>query len=120
MKLNYTVDSNNYIVSLTETPFDAGKPFIEVSAYPVIGVDKIVGGAVTRDQADATSYTTAKETTTREIRIIELKSNLRSTDYLAIKYAEGQLTADEYATTKAQRQAWRDEINALEAQIAKE
>ena len=119
MKLNYTVDSNNYVVSFTETPFDASKPFVEVSAYPVIGVDKIVDGAVVRDQTDATSYTAAKETTTRKMRIIELKSNLRSTDYLAIKYAEGQLTAEEYATTKAQRQAWRDEINALEAQIAK-
>ena len=36
------------------------------------------------------------------------------TDYQAIKYAEGQLTEEEYAPIKAQRQAWRDEINLLE------
>lgn len=49
-----------------------------------------------------------------EHRISELKQNLAQTDYLAIKYAEGQLSAEEYAGTKAQRQAWRDEINVLQ------
>ena len=32
----------------------------------------------------------------------------------AIKHAEGWLTAEEYATTKAQRQQWRERINELE------
>lgn len=50
-------------------------------------------------------------------RIAELKRNLANTDYQAIKYAEGQLTAEEYAPMKAQRQAWRDEINRLEKEI---
>ena len=47
-------------------------------------------------------------------RIAELKSLLARTDYQAIKYAEGQLSASEYAEMKKQRQAWRDEINLLE------
>lgn len=61
--------------------------------------------------------------TTREKRyelgykIIELKRQLRLTDYKAIKYAEGELTAAEYAETKAQRKAWREEINSLENEI---
>jgi hypothetical protein len=46
--------------------------------------------------------------------IADLKSKLAATDYLAIKYAEGCLTEAEYAETKAQRQAWREQINALE------
>ena len=50
-------------------------------------------------------------------QIAELKRNLANTDYQAIKYAEGQLTEQEYASMKAQRQAWRDEINQLEAQL---
>ena len=49
------------------------------------------------------------------VQIQELKGKLAETDYKAIKYAEGLLTEEEYAETKAQRQAWRDEINALEA-----
>lgn len=51
------------------------------------------------------------------IRIEELKFNLSKTDYQAIKFAEGALTEEEYAETKAQRQAWRDEINRLEKEI---
>lgn len=47
-------------------------------------------------------------------RIAELKSLLARTDYQAIKYAEGQLSASEYAEMKKQRQTWRDEINLLE------
>lgn len=50
-------------------------------------------------------------------KIIELKRQLRLTDYKAIKYAEGELSAEEYAETKAQRTAWRAEINRLEVEI---
>lgn len=52
----------------------------------------------------------------KQQRIAELKSLLASTDYQAIKFAEGALSAEEYADMKAQRQAWRDEINSLEAE----
>lgn len=47
-------------------------------------------------------------------QIFELKQKLTQTDYKAIKYSEGLLTDKEYAEVKAQRQAWRDEINRLE------
>lgn len=50
----------------------------------------------------------------RQARIAELKQLLAESDYKAIKYAEGWLTAEDYAATKAERQAWRDEINELE------
>ena len=50
----------------------------------------------------------------KRARIDELKLNLANTDYQAIKYAEGLISAEEYASMKAQRQAWRDEINQLE------
>ena len=50
----------------------------------------------------------------KNTKIAELKYKLMQTDYQAIKYAEGQLTEEEYAPIKAQRQAWRDEINLLE------
>ena len=47
-------------------------------------------------------------------RIQYLKLQLTSTDYKAIKYAEGQISEAEYTSVKAQRQSWRDEINKLE------
>lgn len=51
-------------------------------------------------------------------RISELKRNLASTDYQAIKYAEGYLTEDEYKPIKLRRQAWREEINLYEMKIS--
>ncbi len=56
----------------------------------------------------------------REINqeIIELKRKLRSTDYKAIKYAEGLISEADYAPIKAEREGYRAEINSLEAQIA--
>lgn len=54
---------------------------------------------------------TAEEKAQR--RITELKNLLQSTDYQAIKYAEGQTSAEDYEPMKKQRQEWRDEINRL-------
>lgn len=51
-------------------------------------------------------------------KIDETKAKLSQTDYQAIKYAEGFISETDYAPIKAQRQAWRDEINALEAELA--
>lgn len=49
-----------------------------------------------------------------EQEIWELKRLLAESDYKAIKYAEGWLSDEDYAAVKAQRQAWRARINALE------
>lgn len=48
-----------------------------------------------------------------DIQIADLKQQLADTDYKAIKFAEGMISAEDYAEIKAQRQGWRDEINAL-------
>lgn len=55
----------------------------------------------------------------REIanRIYELKMKLKKTDYKAIKYAEGELTTEEYASTLEERRAWRVEINELQTEL---
>ena len=53
-------------------------------------------------------------------RINELKQLLKETDYRAIKYAEGCYTDEEYQVYKEQRQAYRDEINELEAELGGE
>ena len=51
-------------------------------------------------------------------KISEAKAKLSQTDYQAIKYFEGFISETDDAQIKAQRQAWRDEINALEAELA--
>ena len=51
------------------------------------------------------------------IEIEELKQKLLETDYQAIKYAEGQMSEEEYLPIKEQRQAWRHRINELEVEL---
>ena len=49
------------------------------------------------------------------IEITQLKKQLSDTDYKAIKYAEGQISEEDYASVRAERQGYRDRINELEA-----
>ena len=51
------------------------------------------------------------------LQINQLKQKLVDTDYRAIKFAEGELTAEEYNETKQQRKKWRKEINLLEEKL---
>lgn len=53
-------------------------------------------------------------------QIVDLKKLLTDSDYQAIKYAEGLITAEDYEPIKQQRQSWRDQINLLEASLLNE
>ena len=49
-------------------------------------------------------------------RILELKQLLADSDYLCLKHADEEISDEEYAEIKAQRHAWRVEINELESE----
>ena len=49
--------------------------------------------------------------------ILDREARLTSTDYIAAKIAEGKATQEEYTDKIAQRQQWRDDINAAQAEI---
>lgn len=49
--------------------------------------------------------------------ILDREGKLSSTDYIAAKLAEGKATQEEYADKIAQRQTWRDDINAANTEI---
>ena len=49
--------------------------------------------------------------------ILDREGRLTSTDYVAAKIAEGHATREEYAEKITQRQQWRDDINAAQAEI---
>ena len=48
------------------------------------------------------------------LEIQQLKKALSDTDYKAIKFAEGQISEEEYASVRELRQGYRDRINYLE------
>ena len=51
--------------------------------------------------------------------ILDREAKLTSTDYIAAKIAEGKATKAEYAEKIAERQTWRDDINAAKEEIAR-
>jgi hypothetical protein len=51
--------------------------------------------------------------------ILDREGKLTSTDYIAAKIAEGKATKEEYTDKIAQRQQWRDDINAAKAEIGR-
>ena len=53
-------------------------------------------------------------------KIEELKQQLSSTDYVALKIVEGAATLEDYADIIAQRSKWRAEINTLEAKLTED
>lgn len=72
---------------------------------------RLVDGKLTFDK----SYKQKAEAKEKaEAEIIELKKKLSDTDYKALKYFEGWITADEYKNILEQRKSWRDKINELE------
>ena len=50
-------------------------------------------------------------------RVAELRKKLADTDYKALKYAEGELSATEYAPVLEARREWRAEINAIQTEV---
>jgi hypothetical protein len=49
--------------------------------------------------------------------ILDREGKLTSTDYIAAKIAEGKATKSEYVDKIAERQQWRDDINAAKDEI---
>lgn len=71
---------------------------------------------IVKDEINKIAFFDFKETPqSKEIK--ELKQRLLDTDYQAIKYAEGQISEEEYQPIKEERQAWRDRINELESEV---
>lgn len=110
---------------------DAVEAVEEVSHYHVIteypnggrDVEKVIDvpGTTAKDAWDEVTYEdefvpfTEKELA--QYRIEELVCLLASSDYKAIKYAEGELTEEEYAPIRELRRSYRAEINQLEEKI---
>ena len=53
----------------------------------------------------------------QESIILDREARLTTTDYIAAKIAEGKATKTEYADKIAERQQWRDDINAANTEI---
>ena len=119
IKVNYNPDTGKVVAFNKDT-----EPYIEITEqerlqplpdkYSYYCVDN---GKFCIKRRTPTEEELAKDIiSNRNKEISELKAKLAQTDYQAIKFAEGWITADDYAPTKALRNSWRARINELEVQ----
>jgi hypothetical protein len=73
------------------------------------GMARLIGGEIVLGKTDAEAQAEQNAG-----RIRALKGQLAGTDYIAVKIAEGSADVSDYTDKIAQRQAWRQEIQALE------
>ena len=113
--MKYNVEfENEYVKSFVkddsgEFEFDATKLKLEyLNCYKASGATLIL---------DEEKYNALVDTKAKEDEIARLKKELADTDYQAIKYSEGWISEEDYAPIKANREALREQIRALESDI---
>lgn len=119
IKVNYNPETGKVVAFNKDI-----EPYIEITEQERLQPlpDKysyyaVEGGKFCIKRRTPTEEELAKDTiSNRNKEISELKAKLAQTDYQAIKFAEGWITADDYAPTKALRNSWRARINELEVQ----
>ena len=119
IKVNYNPDTGKVVAFNKDT-----EPYIEITEQERLQPlpDKysyycVENGKFCIKRRTPTEEELAKDAiSNRNKEISELKAKLAQTDYQAIKFAEGWITADDYAPTKALRNSWRARINELEVQ----
>lgn len=119
IKVNYNPDTGKVVAFNKDT-----EPYIEITEQERLQPlpDKysyycVENGKFCIKRRTPTEEELAKDIiSNRNKEIGELKAKLAQTDYQAIKFAEGWITADDYAPTKALRNSWRARINELEVQ----
>ena len=89
------------------------KNIIRLNAEPIDNITKFA--YTDEDYETVQVYERIPDAELMQRRIEELKQYLSDTDYAVIKIAEGAATAEEYVDVIANRQAWRAEINQLQA-----
>lgn len=107
-------------------PIKEGDAYIEISEEDFLGLESHTK-CFTDDLTAVIDYVKTgaeliKEETERKneelrFQIYDLKAQLAATDYKTLKYAEGELSEEEYAETKEYRKGLRVQINELQKQI---
>lgn len=120
MRINYKLNSNGYIIEYTSYPFDSKKPWISVPDNTVIYLnwDRIVDGRLIRDHVKIRQLNLLTEKIEKlEVELTNYKQELSNTDYLVLKYSEGFLTDDQFATISKDREALRGKVRDLETRL---
>lgn len=113
-KLN--LDENKYLTGFMYTGTEEDTFELNASEMNLdyLNCYKLVGDEIIFDEE---KYTSLVDTKAKEQKIMMLKKELESTDYIACKIAEGAATKEEYKDELSHRQELRDKINRLQEEL---
>lgn len=106
------LDDNNYLVSFIHTGTEEDTIELNQSEMDLNNLDcyHLVDDEIILDEEKLKNKIDEKAKTEK---IARLKQELASTDYLALKYAEGWFTDEQYELIKATRENLRQQIREL-------
>lgn len=117
MLYTLNLDTNNYVLSIANTPNDNIELDLSTIDLAYLNAYQYLDGELVLDEAKLKDLKVEEEHKAKENEIARLKEELASTDYEAIKYSEGWFTEEEYAPIKAKREALREQIRKLESGV---
>lgn len=115
MTIYAILDTDNRVTMWSKSQFSTAQAyeiddydrFYQCSFCYYLQDDKLVYDDKMKEKAERTEQITEQ--------IAGLKEQLASTDYQALKFAEGWISAEDYVEILNQRKVWRDRINELES-----
>lgn len=110
------IDKNKNIIKIKNENNFIENNFVKIE-LPIEYIDCIYEDFNEDLTFNVEKYNSRKTKEQTKNRIAELKRLLWETDYQAIKYAEGEITLDNYLPIKLKRASYRAEINSLEEKI---
>lgn len=117
LKVNYTLDKNNVIISYNSIPFSENKPFIIIKDNDKIhiGFDKVIKGVlVPNKEAYEKEIQRVKNIDIIKEELSQLKASLNDSDKKLFQFLEGQIDEKDYEPIKEERQLIRDKIRKLQ------
>ena len=111
---NISHDENTPYIELDISIDEQMKLYESTFCVPCGKIWAVIDGKLKIVDNDEEQNSKEYKATQIENQINALKSNLTNTDYLAIKYSEGELSEDEFKPVRQKRKEWRDEIAKLE------
>jgi hypothetical protein len=113
MKINYELDSNNYIVTYTEFPLDESLPILDTRGMQIIiGLSKVVNGFIDNNTPSSVFFENKKLVNIGSFRSFR-EELLKKYDILRINIQSGDYdpkTGEVYSPLSEEEKQWRVSI----------
>ena len=117
MKYTLNLDTNNYVLSIAQTPNDNIELDLSTIDLAYLNAYQYLNGELVLDEVKLKELKGEEEQKTKEQEIARLKNELTKYDYIGTKIAMGVATKEDYADEIAHTEEIRKQIRILEGEV---